>query len=544
MMRTVSSLSHLACFSALFSVACIQPAYADAKITAVANTIQLQDGQTSGPVTLLFKVDGLKKEPKVQVFSTSQGGPGLATSCKPALVAEVANGAFWQCPAFVSGLPLNSKFDALLVVQVEDAISDVLSYSITNALPAVDADVSPGSDAIFLEKSRETDFTVNVKGRPLRGLAVCQSALADANTGNHLQERDLGMYLADDDLKANPQAGSPYLTLTAASTKVHLFVSSAFQENGVFGGTVGLCSASKAAVATLKLTVNSSTLTAKIIGGFLILAGIALYVFVTVVLKQRSLQLTALLPAARLAEALKGLQISARLVAHRAGVRLPVLLGNKQQVHSLESFINQLSPANLQKAGFLPAIFKNPFQPADAGTSYQQFLQGISAQELNDAIIVADGLQRVLSLWSQLDKESARDALMQLDQLALHADAPDLMRPKVDAIVNAISSRTPESAQRFASALSIFRDSGGMPPTVHELTVQLEYVSGIGWLIWAVLTFLIGYGVLILSNHGFGTWQDLSKCFLWGLGIQAAGQGLQSLGPTSAATTFSLQIGH
>src|ERR1017187_31834 len=353
MMRTVSSLSHLACSSALFAVACIQPAYADAKITAVANTIQLQEGQTSGPVTLLFKVEGLKKEPKVQVFSTSQGGPRLATSCKPALAAEVANGAFWQCPAFVSGLPLNSKFDALLVVQVEDAISDVLSYSITNALPAVDADVSPGSDTIFLEKSRETDFTVNVKGRPLRGLAVCQSALADANTGNHLQERDLGMYLPDDDLKANPQAGSPYLTLTAASTKVHLFVSSAFQENGVFGGTVGLCSASKAAVATLKLTVNSSTLTAKIIGCFLILAGIALYVFVTVVLKQRSLQLTALLPAARLAEALKGLQISARLVAHRAGVRLPVLLGNKQQAHSLESFINQLSPANLQKAGFL-----------------------------------------------------------------------------------------------------------------------------------------------------------------------------------------------
>jgi hypothetical protein len=61
MMRTVSSLSRLACSAALFALACTHPAYADPKITA-ANTIQFQDGQTSGPVSLLFEVDGLKKE--------------------------------------------------------------------------------------------------------------------------------------------------------------------------------------------------------------------------------------------------------------------------------------------------------------------------------------------------------------------------------------------------------------------------------------------------------------------------------------------------
>ncbi len=544
MSRTLSSQRYFACSLAFFAVACTQSAYADPRITAVANTIQLQDGQTSGPVTLVFKVDGLKKEPKVQVFSTSQGGPGLATSCKPAMVAELANGAFWQCPAFVSGLPLNSKFDALLVVQVEDTISDVLSYSITNSLPAVDADVSPGSDTIFLEKSRETDFTVNVKGRPLRGLAVCQSALADANTGNHLQERDLGMYLSDDDLKVNPQAGSPYLTLTAASTKVHLFVSPAFQENGVFAGSLGLCSASKAVVTTLKLTVNSSTLAARIFGALLILAGIALYVFMTVVLKQRSQQLTALLPASRLADALNTLRDSAQLVANHAEVKLPVLLGDKEKDHSLHSLTDQLSLANLKQQGYLPPLLINPFQPPDAGTKYQAFLDGISAQELNDAIIVRDGLQRVMSLWPQLDKESARDALGELDRLALHADSSATMRPDVDALVSGIHPREPKFAAMLVNAHASFRDGGGTLPSVREITIQLEYVWGIGWMIWALLTFLIGCGVLILSNHGFGTWQDLLKCFLWGIGIQAAGQGLQALAPASTATTFSLQIGH
>jgi hypothetical protein len=495
-------------------------------------------------VSLLFKVDGLKKEPKVWVFSTSKGGPEFATSGKPTMLAELSNGAFWRVPVFVSGLPLNSSLDRLLVVQVDDTTSDVLSYSITNKPPAVDADVSPGSDTIFLEKSRETDFTVNVKGAPLRGLAVCQSTLSDANTGNHLQEPYLGMYLAGPDVAANSQLDSPYMTLTAASTKVHLLVQPTFRDNGVFTGTVGLCSASKAAVATLKLTVNSSSRKARIAGAFLIAAGIGLYVLVTVVLKQRSLQLTALLPASRLVEALEGLRVSAKQVAHRAGVKFPVLLGDETVKHSLQCLILQLSVAKLKKAGYLPLLLSNPFQPPDAGSDYQQYLQNISSQELNDAIIVGEGLERVMSLWQQLDEGSAREALTKLDDLALEADsATDPMRPKVDALVNGIAPRRQEFAQMLAVAHDNFRTSGGTPLSVHEITIQLDYVSGIGWIIWAMLTFMFGCGVLILSNHGFGTWQDLLKCFLWGIGIQAAGQGLQALTPSSVANTFSLQIG-
>jgi len=134
-MQTVSSLIRLACSAAFLTVAGTQPAYADPKITAVATAIQLQDGQTSGPVSLLFRVDGLKKEPKVRVFSTSLGGPGLATLGRPTMVAELTNGAFWQVPVFVSGLPLNSSFDALLVVQVDDTISESCRIHSTTSYP-------------------------------------------------------------------------------------------------------------------------------------------------------------------------------------------------------------------------------------------------------------------------------------------------------------------------------------------------------------------------------------------------------------------------
>lgn len=198
----------------------------------------------------------------------------------------------------------------------------------------------------------------------------------------------------------------------------------------------------------------------------------------------------------------------------------------------------------LKDEGYLPPLISNPFQPPDAGADYQQYLQTISTQELNDAIIVRDGLERVMFLWDQLDETSSRQALMDLDQLALAADSSDPMRPKVDTLVNGIKPRSQTFAEALAVSHKNFRAGGGPPPSVQDLTVQLEYVSGIGWIIWALLTFLFGCGVLILSNHGFGTWQDLLKCFLWGIGIQAAGQGLQALAPSSTANTFSLQIGH
>lgn len=542
-MQKIASRSLVICLLALCGDALMRVAYADPSITAVASSISIQDGQPSGNANLLFKVDALKNEPMVRVFSTSQGGPQLAVLGKPVMVAETKNGAFWQVPAFVSGLPLNSSFSALLIVQIDGTLSDVLSYSITNSQPAADADVSPGSDTIFLEKSRDTDFTVNVKGRPLRGLTVCQSALTDANTGDRLPEQYLGMYLSGPDLSTNPQGASPYLTLTAASSKVHLSVLSDFQDKGVFAGTVGLCSASKASVATLKLTVDSSSTGARITGAFLIAAGIALYLLVTVVLKQRSRELTALLPASRLIEALNELETSTRRVSVRAQVKLPVLLGNESEAHSLKWLIAQLSVANLKKNG-LPSLLPNPFQPTDPGADYQQYLQSISIQEVNNAIIVRDGLERVMFLWEQLNEGGARGALEKLDNLALQADSSsDPMRPKVDKIVDGIASRHDAFAYGLVDRSRNLRAGGGQPSSVHEIAVQLDYVSAIAWIIWALLTFMFGCGVLILSNHGFGTWQDLLKCFLWGLGIQAAGQGLQALTPSAPATTFALEIG-
>jgi hypothetical protein len=475
-------------------------------------------------------------------LSISEAGPKVSIESNPKVEVDLQNGVFWRVPASISGLPLGSSVTVSLVVEVEKTISDVLSFSITNTPVIPDADVNPSGTAIFTTDSRDMDFTVNLKGTPLRGLNVCRAALWDSNTGIPLPARSLSLYLDAADLKANPQVNNQYLALVAPTSKVHLYISPDFKEDGVFGGTIDLCAVNKPTVAKLSLTVNSSSNWIKLLGAFLILLGIAVFLLVTVFFKQRSLRLTAQLPASRLRDALKDLEKSAQNVANFTGVQLPELLGPANQAHSLQSLIDLLSNANLEK--YLPArLLSNPFSQPDGGTDYQQYLKTIGDQQRNDAIIVGDGLKRVRSMWSTLDQVSASTALLKLDGLARQADTSTSMQTDVKNIVNGIARNDKSLVGDLVASHLEYRLGEEHTPTTHEILFQLEYVSFLGWLIWAALTFLLGCAVLIVYHYGFGTWQDLLKCLLWGIGIQAAGQGLQSLNPTSAATTFSLQVG-
>ena len=542
---SIFSPSKLAALLVLFlMLANGRPVYADPKITGVPNPIQLKDSDTFGQVDLLVKIDGSTMMPKFHILSVSQAGPSVKILGYPTVAAKLQNGMFWRVPVEITDLPLSSSVSVLLVVEVEKTVSDVLTFSITNTPVIPDAEVNPSGNTVFTEDSRDLDLTVNLKGMPLRGLTVCRAALVDANTGNQLPPTSLSLFLAGPDLKANPQVNGQYLTLAAPSSKVHVYVSPSFDVDGVFTGTVELCAANKPTVAKLSVTVNSSSTCQRFLGAFLILVGIAVYLLVTVFLKQRSRRLTALLPASRLVAALKDLQTSAAAVSNFAGVGLTVLLGDAREEHSLQNLISQLSVEVLDGAGFLPArLLSNPFSQADPSADYQQYLLGISTQELNDATIVGDGLKRVQSMWSMLDAEDAGKALQALDQLATRANTTDPMRPQVDAIVTSIKARHEDVRRHLIEAHLDYRIGGQHSPTVQQILFELDYVSSVGWIIWALLTFVFGYAALILNHHGFGTSQDLLKCFIWGLGIQAAGQGLQSLNPSSAATTFSLQIG-
>jgi hypothetical protein len=524
------------------ALACAPRVWADVKFTAVGSPIQLKENQTSGPVNLFVRIEGSKKQPEVHILSVSQTGPAVVLKDKPTPEVDLQNGVFWKIPAYISNLPLGANVSVSLVVKVETAVSDVLTYSITNTPVIPDTDVYPSGTTIFTESSRDMTFTVNLKGSPLRGLTVCRAALSDANTTNELPTRWLSLYLEGADLEANPRVNSPFLTLVAPTSRVHLYVSPEFKDDGVFAGSVDLCATNKPTVGKLTLTVYSSSPCMRLLGAVLILAGIALFLVVTVFLKQRSLRLGAQLPATRLRESLQNLQTATEDVVSATGVPLPVLLGDGNTDHSLESLIDLLSDAKLEQ--YLPArLLSNPFLQPNAGTDYQQYLSGIATQQQNDSIIVGDGLRRVRAMWSTLDPQSASQALQDLDALAEHASTSTTMQTDVDTIVHGITRKDKTLVGHLLASDLELRQGEEHTHTTHEILFELEYVSFLGWLLWALLTFVLGYAALILNHHGFGTTQDLFKCFLWGIGIQAAGQGLQALNPASAATSFSLQVG-
>jgi hypothetical protein len=257
---SVLAPSKIICLLVTFLAFAFAPhALADVKFTAVANTIQLKENQTSGPVNLFVRIDGSKKEPTVDILSISQGGPSVVFQEKPTKKVDLQNGIIWKVPAYVSNLPLGSTISVSLVVQVETNISDVLIYSVTNTPVVPDPDVYPSGTTISTEASRDMAFTVNLKGSPLRGLAVCRAALADSNTTNELPARWLGLYLDEVDLQVNPQVNNQFMTLVAPTSKVHLYVSPEFKDNGVFVGTVDLCATNKPSVTKLTLTVYSSS---------------------------------------------------------------------------------------------------------------------------------------------------------------------------------------------------------------------------------------------------------------------------------------------
>ena len=295
----------------------------------------------------------------------------------------------------------------------------------------------------------------------------------------------------------------------------------------------------ESSVGTLKLAVHSSGPKIRFAGALLILLGIAAHVMVAVILKGRSIQLAALLPVARLIEALQGLQKAAERVSKESEVKLPNLLGGSDKLNSIKNVIGKLSVKSLKGQG-LPSVLTNPFLPSDQGVTFQQTLQRISAQELNLATIVHGGLERVLALDPKPSPARIQDALKKLDQLADDASSSDPIQPKVQSILDGMTAQ-PERLTDSLVATQVRHQLSALP-SVHSVNLQLEFLGELGSIIWATISFSLGLAVLILSNHGFGTWIDLEKCFLWGAGIQAAGQGLQALAPSSAASTFSLQV--
>jgi hypothetical protein len=388
-----------------------------------------------------------------------------------------------------------------------------------------------------LTSSRRTEIQLTSSGT-LSHVKLGQIKLAEDKTGNAFPESAL-ILLDDSGKPVDPARG---LTLGEPIQSVRVAVTCESIPAGKFSGTVGLTSLEKPDLGSFKLMIFSSSPLSRVEGLALLLAGIVTYFVIAVALKARSRWLMALLPAARLRSSIAELFKLVKGIQQTTGYAFPTLLDTSGNPCSLKALSESLEVDELKKAQYLPYKFALPFGTQDVSMQYQAFLSTKASQVSFLQTIVRWGLGTVSRLWPEIVKSGVQpagdQALHDLDALACFSGPPGLLTTQVQGILNtlqnAISAAGPRPGGAPIDGVEIYG--------FEQVMVQLERLSWFVWIVWALLTLVVGYSALIGFNDGFGTRQDLLQCFLWGAGIPAIGQGLGSLTSGAVTSAFSVQI--
>jgi hypothetical protein len=317
---------------------------------------------------------------------------------------------------------------------------------------------------------------------------------------------------------------------------------------GKYDGALVLGTSARDNLGSIVLTVYSTSICDQALGLLCLFLGLACFFAFSVVLKGYNRRLTTLLPPARLLDEVIALKQSVESAAQTAGVQFPHILDQGAAPGSLLQLEESLSKKGLKKSGYLPQLIANPFAQPELSSDYRAFLTSSSNKLESLKLIVRWGVDSVMRSWSELAQlgieTRGQVALDALDRLALTAGGPlQLLTNQIQTILDTFESEIAKA--HSAKAL------GGAPPptnfglpvlTAQHISIQLEQLSIIGWVLWAVITLLVGSCALVWFNDGFGIGRDYVQCFLWGIGLPAIAQGFGGLNASSAASALSLQI--
>lgn len=389
--------------------------------------------------------------------------------------------------------------------------------------------IKPPPTHLVLLSNRETSIVIATGDKAAHNIRIVQSTLQEATT-----EVLIGTEWLELCNPTRTECKTPINIEPHRTERVILRVDPRFRSHGVFKGNISLAVDEKTDVDSFELTVFSTSWCSRMIGVLLIGIGIGLSWVISVLIRQRSLRAEALLPASELGDAIRRLRTVLERLHKKTNIRL-----SKTEEH-LEDLLQGLSPDRLEDAGYIPRSISNPFKlPRDLSNEYKQFLtdKGIEVTALS--VVVRDGMEEAVTFWDEPNAtEEVKMALKELDELGKQLNAVEKAKAEVDAVLQRLKSRLGKPKPLQAPA------PGGppAPPSVRELHLQLRWLSIAGWLLWAFLTLIVGIGVLLMKNNGFGVGLDYFKCFLWGLGVQVAGEQLQQLAPTTITSTFSISL--
>lgn len=313
---------------------------------------------------------------------------------------------------------------------------------------------------------------------------------------------------------------------------------------GRYEGTITIASIDKPAGESVGLTLNFSSLRDKIYGVLAILAGMAVGLYATMILRKRVERDQLLMGPAVLRDAVMQLKVT---------LRADPLAMTPNIDTRLDALEDALSTQKLEVVG-LPSSVPVPWPTSR--DAFKKYVDEQTAAFNTLRLLVDAGVVRLLAARHEdeavngpLDADgvaSFNEAMHEIDGLAFGdglidaSTIPEGTAAMIQAFKDAVAKSRAAGKVRAAFVRGAAPRRNVAPPaTPKQLRVRITEGSVLAWLILGVVTATTGTYVLVLSNLGFGTCLDFVGCFLWGAGLPA---GAALAGATTGTVSTALNI--
>jgi hypothetical protein len=327
---------------------------------------------------------------------------------------------------------------------------------------------------------------------------------------------------------SRPDAGD--LDLPPGKSTLYLALDPSYNTPGTYKGTVSLSARERSTAESLALELSYTSGCWKLLGALCMAAGVGVGWWMTTFVRVRMMRDRALFAVAALAKKLQELRDG---LGTLPPAWVPKVGATQKAISDL---LKQLTPGSLDAKGYLPTLWSG----SGDTVAYQKFLNDTGEHVAMLQVIVESGMLVVAKRGAPAPPGSPdpiADALVALDELDTTIQPPSAATARTK-VLDIIKSLDATRASRGLTALP----AASVPvPTSEQLRLDIERLGWEAWLVWLVVTVIVGY-LAVIDKSGFGSVYDLVICVLWGIGLPAAGTQLGQLTPATIATTLKVPV--
>jgi hypothetical protein len=515
--------------------------------TLTSSAITLAPNQENGSATFVLKLtgDAASRSGSLQLRDRGSRDTPEVTVVFEEDDPNVGDGSLtWFITATAAGLPANSILPRFLTASYA-GYTQTLPYTLSNKPEtAFTWKLLPVAEVRRWNASDPLRFTVSVGPVTATSVRLLSSSFMDGEELNVLG-RVFRLCADREPQSASACDGRP---ISLAANETHILSIRPLEAGAVvpgeYKGSFTLVAAEKPDGESFPVTLHVSQPGWQVAGAILIAAGLVLAWLVNVFLQRRNEQNVALMPAALLVEQVENLRIE-----HSRFATLTSLELGNTAAH-LEKVLTALSKKTLKASGYINSAFAFFSRPAGTGQpakTYQQYLAEADELVALLSLLIEGGFRQAMHSWKPTRPESERaiivNALNDMDALV----AAGMPLPTKEGLAASLQARLTAMRNALTAASGVQDDSqdavtSRVGYSSERISFETAAINAIGWAVFAALSFVVGWYVLIVSDPSFGQWKDLLLCFLWGFGLPAAGEKLASLSSPSVAKAFGVTL--